>query len=85
MAPDVPYIGVNVTDQAPLVVAADADVDHGRAGRTISAVTMCGTPTAATMMSARRVSSGRCRVAVWHTVTVAFSDRRVSSRPSGLA
>ena len=50
----------------------------------MSAVTMCGTPTAATMMSACLVSSGRCRVAVWHSVTVAFSERRVSNRPSGL-
>ena len=52
-------------------------------GLTMSAVTMCGTPTAAMMTSACRVSAGRSRVPVWHNVTVAFSDRRVSSRPIG--
>ena len=36
------------------------------------------------MMSAWLVSAGRSRVAVWHNVTVAFSERRVSSSPSGL-
>ncbi|EUA06726.1 bifunctional FolD 1 domain protein [Mycobacterium xenopi 4042] len=49
----------------------------------MSAVTRWGTPTAATMISACRVSAARSRVAVWHKVTVAFSVRRVSSRPNG--
>ncbi len=51
--------------------------------RTMSAVTRPGTPAAATTMSARRVSAARSTVPVWHSVTVAFSSRRVSSRPSG--
>ena len=52
-------------------------------GFTMSAVTMCGTPTAAMMMSACRVRAGRSRVPVWHNVAVAFSERRVSSSPIG--
>ena len=51
-----------------------------------------GEPAAATTMSALRtcparsrvrVCAARSRVPVWHSVTVAFSLRRVSSRPSG--
>ena len=42
-----------------------------------------GTPAAATTMSAVRTCAARSRVPVWHRVTVAFSLRRVSSRPSG--
>jgi len=52
-------------------------------GLIISAATMPGAPAAATTMSACRSSRGRSRVPVWHRVTVAFSDRRVSRRPSG--
>ena len=44
---------------------------------------MPGTPAAATTMSALRMWAARSRVPVWHRVTVAFSVRRVSSRPSG--
>ncbi|COY39826.1 Uncharacterised protein [Mycobacterium tuberculosis] len=49
----------------------------------MSAVNRCATPTAATTMSACRVNAGRSRVPVWHNVTVAFSERRVSNSPSG--
>src|SRR5215210_2771428 len=52
-------------------------------GRTLSGVTRPGTPAAATMMSARRRWPCTSWVPVWHRVTVAFSARRVSSRPSG--
>ena len=52
-------------------------------GLTISPVMMPGTPAAATTMSASRVCAARSRVPVWHSVTVAFSERRVSSSPSG--
>src|SRR6478672_2075341 len=52
-------------------------------GLTMSAVTMPGTPAAATTMSARRTWAARSRVPVWHRVTVAFSLRRVSISPSG--
>ena len=52
-------------------------------GFTISAVIRPGTPAAATTMSARRTWLARSFVPVWHSVTVAFSLRRVSSRPSG--
>ena len=76
------HLGRDVTDQ-PAVGAGDADVDDGRPGRTMSAVTSPGTPAAATMTSARRRWPARSRVPVWHRVTVAFSVRRVSSRPSG--
>ena len=44
-----------------------------------------GTPAAATTMSAWRTCAARSAVPVWHRVTVAFSERRVSSRPSGPA
>src|SRR3954452_10612818 len=50
---------------------------------TMSAVIRPGTPAAATTMSADRTCADRSRVPVWHSVTVAFSVRRVSSRPSG--
>ena len=52
-------------------------------GLTMSAVMMPGTPAAATTMSALRTWAARSRVPVWHRVTVAFSERRVSSSPSG--
>ena len=52
-------------------------------GLTMSAVMMLGTPAAAITMSASRTCVARSRVPVWHRVTVAFSLRRVSSRPSG--
>jgi hypothetical protein len=44
---------------------------------------MPGTPAAATTMSASRTWAARSRVPVWHSVTVAFSERRVRSRPRG--
>ena len=50
-------------------------------GRTMSAVISPRTPAAATTTSARRTSAARSRVPVWQSVTVAFSLRRVSSRP----
>ena len=49
----------------------------------MSAVTMPGTPAAATTMSARRTCAARSRVPVWHRVTVAFSLLRVRISPSG--
>src|SRR4051794_12166974 len=52
-------------------------------GLTISAVIRPGTPAAATTMSAPPTWAARSRVPVWQSVTVAFSDRRVSSSPSG--
>ena len=52
-------------------------------GLTMSPVMMPGTPAAATTMSACRTWAARSRVPVWHSVTVAFSVRRVSSSPSG--
>src|SRR3954451_10208309 len=52
-------------------------------GRTMSRLTMPGTPAAATTMSAFRTCADRSRVPVWQRVTVAFSERRVSSSPSG--
>ncbi len=52
-------------------------------GRTMSPVMMPGTPAAATTMSARRTCAARSTVPVWQSVTVAFSERRVSSSPSG--
>ena len=52
-------------------------------GLTMSAVTRAGDPAAATTMSACRTCAARSRVPVWHTVTVAFSLRRVSIRASG--
>ena len=52
-------------------------------GLTMSPVMMPGTPAAATTMSALRTWAARSRVPVWHSVTVAFSERRVSSSPSG--
>ena len=54
-------------------------------GLTMSAVMMPGTPAAATTMSALRTCAARSRVPVWHSVTVAFSLRRVSSRPERAA
>src|SRR5690606_6457585 len=50
-------------------------------GLTMSGVISPGEPAAATTMSARLTSAARSRVPVWHSVTVAFSLRRVSSRP----
>src|SRR3954471_13036855 len=50
---------------------------------TMSLVISPGTPAAATTMSAFRTCAARSRVPVWQRVTVAFSDRRVSSSPSG--
>src|SRR5699024_8420752 len=52
-------------------------------GLTMPAVSMWGTPAAATITSARRVSAERSRVPVWHRVTVEFSLRRVSMSPMG--
>src|SRR3954471_21554211 len=52
-------------------------------GLTTSLVIRPGTPAAATTMSAPRTCAARSRVPVWQRVPVAFSDRRVSSRPSG--
>src|SRR3954447_18298603 len=52
-------------------------------GFTTSAVTRPGTPAAATTMSALRRWPARSRVPVWQSVTVAFSERRVSSSPRG--
>src|SRR3954454_25117874 len=52
-------------------------------GRTSSLVIRPGTPAGATTMSGRRTWAARSRVPVWQRVTVAFSDRRVSSRPRG--
>src|SRR4051812_43633684 len=52
-------------------------------GFTIAAVISPGTPAAATTMSAPRTCAARSRVPVWQSVTVAFSERRVSSSPSG--
>ena len=52
-------------------------------GLTMSPLMIPGTPAAATTMSAWRTCAARSRVPVWHSVTVAFSERRVSSRPSG--
>ena len=49
----------------------------------MSAVINQGTPAAAMTMSAWDTMAGRFRVPVWHRVTVAFSLRRVSSRPIG--
>ncbi|MBV9856811.1 MAG: hypothetical protein JOY82_20220 [Streptosporangiaceae bacterium] len=53
-------------------------------GRTMSAVSRPGTPAATTTMSDRLVCAPRSLVPVWQSVTVAFSVRRVSSRPSVL-
>ena len=47
----------------------------------MSAVISPRMPAAATTTSARRTSAARSRVPVWQSVTVAFSLRRVSSRP----
>src|SRR5215218_656935 len=52
-------------------------------GLSLSAVIRPGTPAAATTMSAVRTWAARSRVPVWQRVTVAFSERRVSSSPSG--
>src|SRR3954447_5416062 len=52
-------------------------------GFTIAEVISPGTPAAATTMSAVRTCAARSRVPVWHNVTVAFSERRVSSSPRG--
>src|SRR5262249_31676208 len=49
-------------------------------GLIMSAVISPGRPAAATTMSARDTSAARSRVPVWHSVTVAFSPRRDSSR-----
>ena len=54
-------------------------------GLTMSPVMMPGTPAAATTMSACARAAARSRVPVWHRVTVAFSVRRVSSRPERAA
>src|SRR4029077_19539789 len=51
-------------------------------GLTMSAVSSPGRPAATTTMSAARVCAARSFVPVWHSVTVAFSERRVSSNPS---
>ena len=51
-------------------------------GLTMSAVSRPGRPAATTTMSAVLVCAARSLVPVWHRVTVAFSVRRVSSRPS---
>ena len=51
-------------------------------GLTISAVSSPGRPAATTTMSAVLVCAARSLVPVWHSVTVAFSVRLVSSRPS---
>ena len=51
-------------------------------GLTMSAVSSPGRPAATTTMSAVLVCAARSLVPVWHWVTVAFSVRRVSSRPS---
>ena len=51
----------------------------------MSAVSRPGRPAATTTMSAPRVCAARSLVPVWHSVTVAFSLRRVSSRPSDAA
>src|SRR5699024_958637 len=50
-------------------------------GRTMSAVTIPGTPAAATTTSACRTREARSRVPVWVRVTVALTARRVRSRP----
>jgi hypothetical protein len=51
-------------------------------GRTISRVSNPGRPAATTTMSELRVWEPRSFVPVWHSVTVAFSVRLVSSSPS---
>ena len=48
----------------------------------MSAVTICGTPAAATSTSARRHTAARSRVLEWHWVTVALAAR--SSAATGL-
>ena len=50
-------------------------------GLTMSAVSRPGRPAATTTMSAVLVCAARSLVPVWQSVTVAFSVRRVSSRP----
>ena len=50
-------------------------------GLTMSAVSRPGRPAAITTMSAVLVCAARSLVPVWHSVTVAFSVRLVSSRP----
>jgi hypothetical protein len=49
---------------------------------TMSRVSRPGRPAATTTMSALRVCDTRSLVPVWHNVTVAFSVRLVSSKPS---
>ena len=78
-----PHVGMHVADELAARPGSRRRRRRPRRARTMSAVTMCGTPTPATMMSACLVSAGRSRVPVWHNVTVAFSERRVSNRPSG--
>jgi hypothetical protein len=67
----------------PGVGPGDADVEHGRTRLDHVRGDQVGTPAAATTMSAPRTCAARSRVPVWHSVTVAFSLRRVSSSPSG--
>ena len=50
-------------------------------GLTMSAVSRPGRPAATTTMSAVLVWAARSLVPVWQSVTVAFSVRRVSSKP----
>ena len=52
-------------------------------GLTMGGVIRCGTPAAATTTSARRTCAARSWVPVWHSVTVAFSVRRLRMRPIG--
>jgi hypothetical protein len=81
-------LGVHVTGDDGLAALdvldpRDTDVEHRSPGLTMSPVMMPGTPAAATTMSAWRTSAARSRVPVWHSVTVAFSERRVRMSPSG--
>ncbi len=48
-------------------------------GLTIAAVTVCGRPTAATMMSALRVCAARSGVRLWQIVTVASACKSISA------
>ena len=70
---DLPVSG-SVTRQTPTSISIAPCL-------TMSAVTMSGTPAAATITSALRVCAARSAVPVWHSVTVALTALRVSSRP----
>ena len=74
--------GVDVADQTGLG-AGDADVDADRAGLDHVGGDQAGAAGGGHDDVGRRVCPARSVVPVWHRVTVAFSLRRVSSRPSG--